>query len=172
MEQQQEPYKLEEELNLLDPETIKFYLNDFEDLILEVDGSKKHEVIPYRAFPLTASDQFIALRSTEDEEIGMVRNMSDLDADSRRALHTELERAYFTPRITQVYAVEENFHVPKWDVETDRGPRVFEIRSSRSDVRVMASGRILFRDADGNRYEIPDYRRLDPISRSLVETQV
>ena len=172
MEQQQEPYKLEEELNLLEPKKIKFYLNDFEDLILEIDGSTTHEVTPYRAFPLTATDQFIALRNAEDEELGMVRNMSDLDSDSRRALHAELERAYFTPRITQVNAVEENFHVPKWDVETDRGPRVFEIRSSRSDVRVMASGRILFRDADGNRYEIPDYRRLDPISRSLVETQV
>ncbi|MDP6779089.1 MAG: DUF1854 domain-containing protein [Candidatus Latescibacteria bacterium] len=169
--EQPEPYKLEQELNLLDPKSVKLYLNDFEDLILEIDGSAR-EVVPFRAFPLTGVDQFIALRNTDEEEIGMIRDMADLDADSRRALHAELERAYFTPRITQVNAVEENFHVPKWDVETDRGPRVFEIRSSRSDVRVMASGRILFRDADGNRYEIPDYRRLDPISRSLVETQV
>ena len=70
---QPEPYKLEQELNLLEPESVKLYLNDFEDLILEIDGSAR-EVVPYRAFPLTGADQFIALRNTDDEEIGMIRN--------------------------------------------------------------------------------------------------
>ena len=61
--------------------------------------------------------------------------------------------------------------MPRWQVETDRGPRTFEIRSSRRDMRVLSAGRILIRDADGNLYEVPDYRQLDPQSRALVETQ-
>lgn len=87
-------------------------------------------------------------------------------------LAAELERNYFTPRIVQVNAIEVNYHVPKWDVQTDRGPRIFEIRSTRRDILILSGGRILIRDADGNRYEIPDYHRLDPVSQALIETQI
>jgi len=53
-----------------------------------------------------------------------------------------------------------------------RDPRAFEIYSSRRDVRDLGGGRVLVQDADGNRYEIPDYRRLDPASRALVEEMI
>ena len=57
-------------------------------------------------------------------------------------------------------------------METDRGHRVFEIPSSKRDVRVIDDVRVILRDADGNRYEIVDYRRLDPESVAFVETIV
>ena len=53
-----------------------------------------------------------------------------------------------------------------------RDPRAFEIYSSRRDVRDLGGGRVLVQDADGNRYEIPDYRQLDPASRALVEEMI
>ena len=98
--------------------------------------------------------------------------MAELDPSSRQVLEAELERIYFTPRIPRIHSIEVNFRIPKWEVETDRGRRVFEISSSRSDIRALGGGRVLIRDADGNQYEIPDYRRLDQASRVLVENQV
>ena len=135
-------------------------------MTLELKGDVVHKhVSAIRAFPLTDRDHFIVLKDTDGKELGIVRNLSDLEPKSQRLLAGELDRAYFTPRILQVNAIEEQFHVPKWDVETDRGPRVFEIRS-------LGAGRILIRDADGNCYEIPDYRKLDPLGRALVEGQI
>ncbi len=166
-----QPYNLKQELNLLDPKRLRLTLDEFEDLTLELEGVSR-PVTALRAFPLTAADQFVILKDSDDNELGAIRNTADLDPDSRRVLVRELERNYFTPKIVQVNAIEENFHIPKWDVETDRGPRVFEIRSSRRDVRVLGAGRILIRDADGNCYKIPDYRRLDPISRTIVDSQI
>ena len=101
-----------------------------------------------------------------------MRSVDDLDSQSCAALKVELDRTYFPCRITQVHDISVRYHVPTWDVQTDRGRRVFEIRSSRRDLHVLPGGRILINDADGNRYEIPDYRRLERISRAFVEGQI
>ena len=169
----EEVFPLERELNIFDPARIRLYRDDFEDLVLEQgEGDVHRGVQVLRGFPLSAENRFISVRDGEENELGIIRDMAELDAENRRVLEEELKRVYFIPHITHVNQLEERFHIPRWDVETDRGPRVFEIRSGRNDVRVLGKGRILIRDADGNQYEIPDYRRLDPASRNLIESQI
>ena len=168
-------YALKQELNVLDPKRLRLLLDAFEDMTLELEGRGTFKpVTAIRAFPITDSDRFIILKDKDGKEIGIILNLADLDPRSRSVLAAELERVYFTSKIVLVHNIVEEYHIPKWEVETDRGPRVFEIRSGRhnNDVRSLGSGRILIRDADGNQYEIPDYRQLDPISRALVEGQI
>ena len=167
------PYDLQEELTLLDPGHIRLFRDRFEDLNLELeDGRTLGPVMVQRAFPITATDGFVVLKDREGKELGVVQQVSKLDPASRQVLEAELERNYFTPQIIRVDAIKEEFHILKWEVGTDRGPRVFEIRNSRSDIRLLGGGRVLLRDADGNRYEISDYHNLDPVSLALVETQI
>jgi len=171
----EQEYTLKQELNILDPGRLRLFLDEFEDLTMEMEGGEtRRPVTAMRAFPVTDRERFIILKDREEKEIGIILNLSDLAPESRAALAAELERIYFIPKITFVHHIEEQYHIPKWEVETDRGPRVFEIRSGRhnQDVRNLGSGHILIRDADGNQYEIPDYRKLDPISRALVEGQI
>ena len=167
------PYDLQNELTLLDPAHLRLFRDRFEDLNLELeDGRTVGPVTAHRAFPITAEEGFIVLRDGDGQEVGVVQQVAKLDPTSRQVLDAALERTYFAPRITSVNSIKEEFHVPRWDVMTDRGPRVFQIRSSRSDIRPLGGGRVLLRDADGNRYEIPNYHKLDPDSRALVESQV
>ncbi len=166
------PPNLTSDLSLLSPRDIRLYLDDFDDLTLDLRGEIHQRVGVQRAFPLNASTKFIVILNSDGAEIGIVRDMADLDSDSRDALEIALEQAYFMPRILKINSIVSNFHVPTWDVETDRGHRVFEIPSSRRDVRVIDDVRVILRDADGNRYEIVDYRRLDPDSIAFVETIV
>ena len=167
----EDTYNLEEELNLLISTEVKLYHDRFDDLILEHTDSAK-PVIPARAFPLSSEDSFVALTDFDGNEVGIIHTLADLDNDSRLALDAELERVYYTPKIMRVNGLTETYHIPSWDVETDRGPRVFEIRSGRRDIRDLGSGRLLIQDADGNRYEIPNYHRLDAVSLALVESVV
>ena len=167
----EKPHALQDELNLLDPKATRLSRDDFDDMVLEHKGQRQ-TVSAVRAFPLSAENEFIVLRNEEGEEVGTVRKLTELDAASRSVLTAELQKAYFRPQILQIYEIEENYHIPKFDVETDRGPRVFEIRSQRNDIRVMGNGRVMIRDADGNLYEIPDYRKLDPVSHALIEGYV
>ena len=154
----------------LDPERVRFFVDAFEDLNLDLAGDRTcSRVRVKRAFPLTCEDGLIVVQDREGREIGSLARLDALDAASRQAVEEELERAYFTPRIQRIARVTTAYRVPRWEVETDRGPRAFEIYSSRRDVRLLGGGRVLVQDADGNRYEIADYRRLDPASRAQVE---
>ena len=163
-------HKLAAEVTYLDPDKARFFVDAFEDLNLELAGDQTYSRVRVkRAFPLTRDDCFIVVQDRKGKEIGSLARLDALDRDSRQAVEDELERAYFTPRIQRIAKVTVANRVPRWEVETDRGPRAFEIYSSRRDVRLLGDGRVLVQDADGNRYEIPDYRRLDPASQALVE---
>lgn len=166
----QQRQNLAAEVTYLDPDKARFFIDTFEDLNLELAGDQTYSRVRVkRAFPLTRDDCFIVVQDRKGKEIGSLARLDALDRDSRQAVEDELERAYFTPRIQRIAKVTVANRVPRWEVETDRGPRAFEIYSSRRDVRLLGDGRILVQDADGNRYEIPDYRRLDPASQALVE---
>ena len=166
----QQRHKLAAEVTYLDPDKARFFVDAFEDLNLELAGDQTYSRVRVkRAFPLTCDDCFIVVQDRKGKEIGSLARLDALARDSRQAVEDELERAYFTPRIQRIAKVTTANRVPRWEVETDRGLRAFEIYSSRRDVRLLGDGRILVQDADGNRYEIPDYRRLDPASQALVE---
>ena len=117
-------------------------------------------------------DRFIVLRDEEDGEIGIVSDLSEIDAESQAAIQERLDVHYFTAEIIRINAMWEEFHILTWDVETDRGQRIVEIGSARRDIRTMENGRVLIQDADGNRYEIPNRARLDPASQTILETIV
>jgi hypothetical protein len=171
VETEDETYDLTKELNAIDPKQVRLSFDVFEDLTFEMDGKVLDRVTVSRAFPISSRWHFVLLRDSEGEEIGILKDPQELDPESLEALRQELEHGYFTPKITAVHSIEEEFHVPRWDVETNRGPRVFDLRSAR-DMRDMGKGRLLIRDADGNRYEIPDYRQLDSVSQSIVESRL
>ena len=169
----QETYDLMNELALLDPAQMRLVLDDFEELYLERSNEEKVGPLKMqRAFPISAAGDFIALKNAEGEEVGIVRRVQELEPQSRAVLEAELERIYFVAQIVRINAITVEFHVPHWDVETDRGPRVFQLRSNRRDVRALGGGRVLVRDADGNHYEIGDYRQLEAASRVLIEGQI
>ncbi|MFW5841465.1 MAG: DUF1854 domain-containing protein, partial [Planctomycetota bacterium] len=56
------------------------------------------------------------------------------------------------------------FGVSNIKARTDRGVVNFQVKS-RDDVRLLSASRALFRDADGNIYELPDLNQLDSQSR-------
>lgn len=164
-------YPLEEELNLLDPAALRFRRDAFQDLILEQGTEEPRAVRVLRGFPYSAVGRMISVFDADGVELGIIPDLTNLDPGSRQLVEAELSQVYFVPRITGVDHIEERFHVPRWQVQTDRGARSFEIRSGNRDVRVEGS-RVLIRDADGNHYEIPDYLSLDEASRKWVEAHI
>ena len=161
-------------LYLLDPRQIKFRMDEEQELILEDNNrNQKYEEIEVNpAFPLSEFGRFLAIKDAEGNELGMLRDISQLDDQSRRALKVILEKIYFMPRITGILAIEEEYGVSRWDVETEKGLRSFDIRSRRRDVRLYDNGRVIIHDIDGNRYEITDYRNLDKRSQKILSSEI
>lgn len=170
MSETDDTYDLMQELAPLAATTARLWIDEFDELYLAVaDGPPQGPLKPQRAFPLTKADEFVTLRDAEGDEVAVIRHLDELDDDSRTAVEAQLEWGYFAATITAVYGIEVRYHVPHWDIETDRGRRLLEMASSRRDIRVLPGGGALLRDADGNLYEIPSVDTLDPASRAIVE---
>lgn len=144
---------------------------DEDELCMSYMGTVYRRIKPVRLFPLTARDKMISILDENDREIGIIRDIKQLDAKSRAALESELSERYFMPRVVRINSIKVEFGMTRWDVETDRGRRQFLVRE-RNDVQLLLGGRVLIVDADGNPYEIPNYMALDAHSRALLEEQL
>src|SRR5437660_1316545 len=143
--------------------------NNLGELMLECGGEEPQAVKPVRALPITEPDAWIGLMDEDGKTVHMVRALTELDPDSREVLTHELDRLYFLPKVRQIHQVTEEYGVLRVVVDTDRGARTFEVRT-REHIRFLPNGRILLRDLDGNRYEIPAIGDLDLGSQTLAET--
>lgn len=123
------------------------------------------------AFPLSQMDRCVSFLLQDGTELGTLDDLRSLDQVSAEALKAALEMAYFIPRITKVLAIREEYGVSRWTVETDRGPRTFDVQS-RHDIRPVGPRRYIIRDIDGNRFEIPDVAALDPESQSWLDLEL
>lgn len=160
-------------LKILDPKRIRVWKDAEGNLCLEVrdasgEVNRYERVRPMRAFPLTAPDEFITFFSEKNEYLGALEHLQGVDERTEELLRDELEWRYLLPQIQQIHRLRVNAGIISWQVETDRGPRSFDVRD-RDDIRFMPGHRIVIKDVDGNRFEIPDYWQLDDWSYSQLE---
>ena len=150
---------------------------DGETLTLSTsDGAFYPRVTLRRCFPLSGVDEFITVRGRDAEdpdkevEIGIVRDASKLDPESRAAVARELRLHYFVPVIRRILEIREEFGFLHWKVETDRGPKGFTMRDSPiRAVRQVDATRWLLIDINKTRYEIHDLESLDAPSQDLLK---
>lgn len=138
------------------------------------DGTPtRHEgVRVHRALPLSDAHRFVSLRAghPKEVEIGIIRDMAEIDARIRGLLEKALARRYLIHTVRQIVALKEEFGFLTWTVETERGQRQFTM-PRWDQTRVQEYGpdgisRMVF-DAFWNRYMIPDLGALDSKSRKL-----
>ena len=160
---------------LLDPSSISLTKEPWSELTLTLKEGER--VTTYRdvrvrlAFPLSQGDRAVSFLLQDGTELGTLQDINSLDPASAEVLRSVLEITYFIPRIVKVREIREEFGVNRWTVETDRGPRTFDVQS-RQDIRPAGPGRYIIRDIDGNRYEIRDVNALDAESRSWLDLEL
>jgi hypothetical protein len=117
-----------------------------------------------RCFPWSLPGSYVSIRDKEGKELVLLKTLEELDPSSREIVQEELRGKVFNPKIRRIKSHKSEFDVISITAETDRGEVTFQIRS-RDDVRLLSDRRALFRDADGDTYELADLHELDPVSR-------
>ncbi len=125
------------------------------------DGRKFEDLEPRRLFPLSGLTKYITLLDHDLKEVALIRDLAAILPESREAVEKCLDEYYMIPKITQILDRKEKNGLLKYRVMTNYGERAFDIRNRHSDIKNLYDGRILFRDSDDNRYEIPDIMKLD-----------
>ena len=115
-----------------------------------------------RLFPFTKPDEFISIRTVEErsKEIGVIRSLGDVSKETRQMLEEQLGLHYFTPVITKVLDIKDEYGYAYFHVMTDRGECRFTINMGSNAVARLTDSRLLISDLDENRFEIPDVFQL------------
>lgn len=124
-----------------------------------------------RMFPFMEKDRFLSVRSVGDKikEIGIIEDLKDMGKEAVQLIKEQLNLRYFTPVITRILSVKEEYGFAYWDVITDRGECRFTIHMGGNAVVHLTEERILLSDIDENRFEIPDVRQLTPAERRKLD---
>ncbi len=147
----------------------RFTKGDFNLVDVElIDGTKWYGLEPKRLFPRSGLTKYISLVDADGHEKAIIRDLDTLMPESRAVVQESLDEYYLIPKITALLGRQERFGLLKWTVMTDRGEHSFEIRNIFRDIKVLYDGRVLIRDSDDNRYEIPDIKKLDSNSLNLL----
>ena len=148
---------------------LDFTLDPWGRLVLTLgDGESHVGVLPVRAFPISDPARWFVLCDAEGRELVCIPDLAALPPDNRELLAQELARREFVPVIRRVLQVSSYLEPAEWDVETDRGPTRFVLKSE-DDVRRLGPYSALIQDAQGIRYLVPDTRELDRYGRRAVE---
>lgn len=132
------------------------------------NGEKFTELELHRMFPITGLTKYVALMDSEGNEIAVIRDINDLMPESKAVVENCLREYYMIPRITKFIKMSEKFKIWMWTAETDKGICTFEIRNHLTAIKPLYDGRVLIKDANDNRYEIPDVNILDKKSKKMI----
>ncbi len=131
-------------------------------------GQKFTDLEPRRLFPVSGISQYITFLDENGEEQFILRNIENMEESQRKLLLGCLEEYYRIPRITRLISRSEKHKIWLWNVETDKGEYTFEIINHIQSMRMFYDKRILIKDGNDNRYEIPNIYELDKRSQKLI----
>lgn len=132
------------------------------------DGSAYQNLEPRCLFPTSNREKFITLLDEGGTEQAIIRDLNTLPPAQQQIIRGCLEEYYLIPHITKILEATEKFGLITLQTETDRGPARIEIRNLLYGFKQIGN-RLLLRDGNDNRYEIPDISKLDARSRRLLD---
>lgn len=135
------------------------------------DGRIFFDIEPRCLFPTSNGRKYITLLDENGTEQAVIRDLDTLAPQQREIIEGCLTEYYLIPRITRILEATEKSGLITLQTETDRGPAKIEIRNFLYGFKQVGN-RVLLRDGNDNRYEIPDVNRLDKHSRHLLDNFV
>ncbi|MXS84400.1 DUF1854 domain-containing protein [Nitrosomonas sp. HPC101] len=152
-------------MNLFD---CKLSRNVFGKLTIMTQNQIPEEVVPVRAFPITAAGEGIALVDNQGHEVVWIDNLAELPATERILIEQELVSREFMPEIKCIDSVSSFATPSTWQVQTDRGETCF-ILKGEEDIRRLSPTTLLITDSCGIHFLIRDRSALDRHSNKLLD---
>lgn len=135
---------------------------------LAYQGKTYQKVNLRRLLPFTDRGHYISVL-TEEEEIGVIRDLADLSTDQRELVETVLRYKYFTPRIQSISRIKNRMNYLFIHAETTAGPKTICVADYTTNIRQVTGGSVSILDVEGNRYLVDDLAALDKKSFSRLD---
>ncbi len=113
-------------------------------------------VFAVSSFPATQPDRYLSLRRWkdhgEDEEVGMISNVSEWSEEQQTIFNAMTKRRYLLRKIQSVAQVKLRLGFLEFDVVTDLGREVFSMRWTQSQAIDFGDRGKLLMDTEENRH--------------------
>lgn len=147
----------------MDPQ---FLIADTGQLLLQQDnGTCRVDLIP--CFPWSNKHGDLSVRDAKGDEVFYIDTMDDLEASSQEAIQSWLDREHFVHEISAIDAIERQFELTHWQVQTQRGRRHLQTPIDYWPT-TLKSGALLIEDVNGDMFHISDPKKLDRTSQQLL----
>ncbi|MBQ5882904.1 MAG: DUF1854 domain-containing protein, partial [Clostridia bacterium] len=156
-------------LEFLKPEECRFFENDNGFLVLELNNENKGRVKLSRSYPFSKPTEYISVSDIDDKEIGILRDINDLDASSKELAINELNTRYFCPTITEIKSIKEKMGHFYFETKIGVKDKNFTVKNITRNIRFAGEDTLLIFDMDGNRYIMPEFSKTDTKSQRLLE---
>ena len=156
-------------IEFLNPADCIFAFNDNGFITLNLCGENKGRVKLIRAYPYSLADEYICVHTLDDVEIGIVKDLKELDATSYKNAAQALENRYYCPTVTAVKSVKERMGHFYFETIIDGKEKSFTVRDITRNMRFSQKDTLLIFDMDGNRYVIPEFEKIEAKSKRLLE---
>ncbi|HEY2493132.1 MAG TPA: DUF1854 domain-containing protein [Paenibacillus sp.] len=120
------------------------------------DGKRYSHVKLIRKYPFTMPDQYISVRSLNDEEISLISDISILEEASRREAEQELRRYDIIPQIQRVISIKRGEKQWQWTVDTDYGRMMIRMNERFENLHPLSSSCWILTDIEGRRFTLTD----------------
>lgn len=156
-------------IELLTPEECEFSFNANGFITFTHKGEAKGRVKLVRTYPYSLEDEYICVHTLDDKELGIIRDLKELSAESCQCARRELQNRYYCPTVTTVKSVKERMGNFYFETIIDEKKKSFTVRDITKNLRFAGENTLLIFDMDGNRYVIPDFQGIEEKSRRLLE---
>ena len=156
-------------IEFLKPENSVFTFNSNGFLVMTREGELKGRVKLIRTYPYSLTDEYICVHDLDDNEIGIIRDLKELDQNSKESAEKELQNRYYCPTVTAVKSVKERMGHFYFQTVVDGKEKNFTVRDITRNMRFASDDTLLIFDMDGNRYIIPEFEKIESKSKRLLE---
>ena len=144
-----------------------FSRNDNDDLVFMSSATETIKVSPSLCFPWMKNDEYISIRDEQGNEVYLIKSLSELDDESKKAVAESLVAATFMMKIILIKEIKAEFEIRSWTVVTEQGPYQFQTQIDYWP-QMLSKTNILIRDVTGNIFYIDDPHTLDDKSQHLL----
>lgn len=134
---------------------IKLIANEGEVLSLEYEDVYYPAIKLKRCFPFKCPTSYISVCNSEnDQEIGIIYDLNELDSEMLQIAIDELNFRYFVPVITKISKIKEKRNFAHFDIITNSGNKKITLQDIPFNINAYPNGQVLIKDVDGNLYEV------------------
>lgn len=130
-------------------------------------NGEERSVVVRRCFPWSNPSDYVSLRDNDENEFVLVKELFELDDESRETLEQALVEAGFVLEITAIKNIDEEIEIRNWNVVSRQGSRTFQTKLDDWP-RSLPNGGLLIRDVAGDLYYVRDTASLDKKSKELL----